>query len=328
MCKFMTFPFIKDGIQSTTSVSTSFKLRPRYRAPPDVNQNEETHPHHVNKVPIQNCKVHCCTTTWCCAIQSNITNSLILKSQNNVKTVESCSKVESTSKHSITKSESCSSIFKILTIHKQQPQTNSSPQMLFTKTLVIMVHSMFCSICCKITPKQLLCISARLPQPMNRYNSNRRPTHSHLNSGHKRSMQKSPKQSNKEHCFTPNKKHHSQMQSIFHLACMKTFYSFTVNITPPKECRITYCQKSNQRKSSCSGILMKNQNQRYQHPHNTQPSLCRPRTRIHQVISMVGPTYPMTRSTLFFTRCTINKHFSSFKNVKQCHYFLENKKKI
>lgn len=322
MCKFMTFPFIKDGVQSTASVSTSFKLRPRYRAPPDINDSELRHPDYVNKVPIQNCQVLCSTTTRCCTIQSNITNCQILKSQNNVKTVESCCKVECTSKHSITKCESCPSIFKILTIHKQQPQPNSSPQMQFTKTLVIMVHCMFRSICSKITPKLQQCISTGLPLPMYRYNSNRRPTHSYLNCRHKCSMQKRPKQSNKKHCFTPNKKHHSQVQSVFHLACMKTFYSFTVNITPPKECRISYCQKSSQCKSRCSSILMKNQNKRYQHPHNTQPSLCRPRTRIHQVISMMGPTQPMTRSTLFFTRCTINKHFSSFKNVKQCHYFL------
>jgi hypothetical protein len=68
--------------------------------------------------------------------------------------------------------------------------------------------------------------------------------------------------------------------------------------------------------------LMKNQNQRYQHPHNTQPRLCRPRARIHQVISMVGPPLSMTRSTLFFIRCTVHKHFSSFKSVQQCHCFL------
>jgi hypothetical protein len=157
----MTFPFIKDSIQSTTSVSTSFKLRPRNCASPDINNNLLPHPYYVNKVPIQNCKVHCCTTTGCCTIQSNITNSLVLKPQNNVKTVEPCGKIESTSKHSITKCESCSSIFKILTIHKQLPQTNSSPQMQFTKTFVVMVHCMFCSICCKITPKQLQeCVSS------------------------------------------------------------------------------------------------------------------------------------------------------------------------
>lgn len=322
MCELVAFPFVKNGIQSTTSISTSFKFRPRNRTSPDVNNNLQAYPYHIYEVPIQNCKVHCGTTARCCTIQGNVTNSQILESLNYMKTVESCGKVKRTSKHSITKCKSSSCIFEILTIHKQQSQTNRGPQVQFTKTFVVMVHCMFCSICCKITPKQQQCVCTRKTQPVYRYNTYRRPTHSYLNGRHKSSMQKSPKQSNKEHPFTPNKKHHTLMQSIFNLACMKTFHPFTVHITPPKECRIVYCQKSNQSKCWCSSILMKNQNQRYQHPHYTQPCLCRPRARIHQVISMVGPTQSMTRSTLFFIRPSVYEHFSSFKSVKSCHYFL------
>jgi hypothetical protein len=68
--------------------------------------------------------------------------------------------------------------------------------------------------------------------------------------------------------------------------------------------------------------LMKNQNKRNQHPHNTKPCQCRPRTRIHQVISMVGPCPLMIRGTLFFKRCTVIKKFYCFKSVKKCHSFL------
>lgn len=143
---------------------------------------------------------------------------------------------------------------------------------------------------------------------MNRHNSNRRPTHSYSNCRHKSSMQKCPKQTNKKHCFAPNKKQHTQMQSIFNLASMETLHTFTINITPPKECTIGNCLKSNGCKSSCSCILMKNQNQRYLHPHNAQSSLCRPRTRIHQVISVVGPTHTHTHSHSM-TRGTLRKIF-------------------
>jgi len=149
----MTLPFIEDCIQSTTSINASFKLRPRNCTTPHVNDSLEGNPHDINKVPIQNSKVHCSTTTRCCTIQSNQTNSLILKTLNHMKTVKSSCLVKSTSKDTITKSEGCSSVLKVLAIHKQQSLSNCSTQMQFTKTFIVMVHCMLCPISCKVTPQ-------------------------------------------------------------------------------------------------------------------------------------------------------------------------------
>jgi hypothetical protein len=122
MCKLMTFPFIKNCVEGTVTVNTSFLLTARNSTSPYVNDRLLCNPHNIYKVPIKRPQIEGCTTCRGCTVQSNQTYTQVLKTLNYVKTVESSSQVKGTSKHTITEGKSCSSVFKILTINKQQAQ--------------------------------------------------------------------------------------------------------------------------------------------------------------------------------------------------------------
>lgn len=289
MCERVPLPFIKNMRKCTTSISTPLQFRCRHCTTKSVDKLHLKYPHNIHKVPIKNPQIKSNRLSRFCCRQQKQTYPQIEETYDNVKSVEASSKVESTPKNAVTKSKPPSGILQILTIHKKQSKENSVPQLQFAKIFLVIFQCVFCSICCKITPQQQQSVDFRKSIPLNRNNSQRRPTHSYLNCRHQRPMQKCPQQTNKEHCFRPNELHHTKVQSIFYFPCMKTKHTFTMHITPPYSCSVSNCRECEKNKSSPSSILMEKQNHRKKQPKNTKPSQCWPGARINQMIAVVRP---------------------------------------
>lgn len=85
------------------------------------------------------------------------------------------------------------------------------------------------------------------------------------------------------------------MQSRFYFPGMEPENTLTIHITPPHGRSVSQSKECNSSNSGRTSILVKYHNQRSGHPQKTQPSLCRPRTRINQMIPMMGPTSFVTR---------------------------------
>lgn len=285
--KEISFSLRENYTQCTYTISTCFNFMCRNCASPDIQNNLKEGPDCIYEMPIDNSQIESNCIGCVSLFQLKKTNSQIDSSNQNMKSMKPSCLIETTSINSITKCKSRRSVFHILTVHKESSQSNCKHKINATQIFFLCIKCMFCCICSKIRSQQNQSICFRKSSPMKRNNSKRWPRHSNLNSGHQCCMQKSPLKTNKEHPFTPNKLLHSQVLPIFYLSSMKTKNSFTNNITPPQSCNICQTKQSPSQESTSSSILVKKQNQRNSLPQHTQSSQCRPRTRIHKMISMM-----------------------------------------
>ena len=216
------------------------------------------------------------------------------------------SKIEPTSKHRVAECKRSTCVFQVLTIKELHTQPNSGSQVQAHCFHISSIHSIFCGISGKVTPQQKKSVCFWEPEQPYWHDSERRPAHSNLNSGHQPPMLECPKLPYKEHSLTPNEQHHPQVKSRFHFPGVEPENSFTIYITPPHGRSVSQTKKGNSSNSGSTSILVKYHNQRSGHPQKTQPSLSRPGTRINQMIPMMGPTSFMARGigtiSIFHTR--------------------------
>jgi hypothetical protein len=147
-----------------------------------------------------------------------------------------------------------------------------------------------------------------LSHPMQRNNTHGRPGHPDLNCRHEGRVHKCPQLPYKKCCFTHNKLNHTKVKAILHLAGMVVHTTFTTYITPPHTCNISQTRESQKHNSPCTSILVKEQYHRNSQKLNTLCGQCRPRTRIYQVIPMMGSS--TSRSSLhIFLLCERISHY-------------------
>lgn len=301
MCKRIPFPFIQQMGKCAPSIPASSLFTSRQSTSKPVHNENQKNPNNIYKMPIKNPKIHPDTMAVLCTRHHQKANKKIQKSYNHVKTVKTSSEIKTTSKNRITESKSSSCIFQILTINKQKTLRDCYHQVETTGIFLILFQPMFPPIGCKIGSKQQQCVHFRQSPPLDRHNTQGRPTHPQLNSRLKGPMKERPKQSNKKHPFRPNKQIHSQLKTALDFSSVKSRPSFTKNITPPQKSAITQAKKGNQNKTSPSTILMKIQHRRKQNPHQSKSSQPRPRTRIYLVIPVMRPPGSVCRKrTLMF----------------------------
>lgn len=319
MSKRVSFCFILNCSQAARTICTCTKLWSRGPTTPCINDHNKENPHNINKMPIHNCEIHGSRLSRFCFWKKNITYRQIKPSNKDVEAVKSRREVECTSKHGITKSKRRSSVFLILTIQKQNTEPNRCSQMNTHRFHISSINCMFCRIRSKITPQKKLRVGFWLPKQFNWNYTKRGPTHPNLNSWHQCPMKEPPEQTNKKHCLTPNKQHHTKMQSSFHFSSVKSKNSFTVYIAPPNKCCINQRHKCNTSNRRCTRILVKNQYHRCGQPQKTQPSQRRPRTKINQMIPMMGHTHSIvscSRTISRILRCSPKNFFviQNFQN--------------
>lgn len=248
-------------------------------------------------MPVYNGKVHRGRLPGFSNGNQLVTNPQVEPPNQHVEAVKPSCEIEPTSKHRVAECKRSSRVFQVLTIQKLHPLPNSSSLVQAHCFHISSIYSIFCCISSKVTPQQKKSVGFRLSKEVYWHNSKRRPTHSDLNSRHKSPMLEGPLLPDKEHSLAPNKQHHSQMQSRFYFPGMEPQYSFAIHITPPDSRSVSQREECNSRNSGSSSILVKYHNQRSSHPQKTQPSLSRPRTRVHEVVPVVRPTSNMTRGS-------------------------------
>jgi hypothetical protein len=171
-------------------------------------------------MPVKYCKIESNRLRWCRCRQYSITHCLIHSTNKHVETVKTSSQIKSTPINCITKCKTCRSVFNILTVHKKSPLSNSNQLVSSTKIFFVVIKCMFCSICSKVRCLLDKGICFGQTSPMQRYYTNRRPSHTDLNSWHECSMHKCPLQTNKKSSFTNNKLEHSKLQSSSNFRCV------------------------------------------------------------------------------------------------------------
>lgn len=286
----MSFRFVQNSSQTARTIRASTNLRRWNRATPRVNNQDLKNPDNVNEVPIQDGQIHGRRVPRFSSGKQKVTNSQIKPPDKNMKPMESSCLKKSATKDRITKSKRCTRIFQILAIQEQYTQSNSCTQMQTNRFHVSSVDSVFSSIRSKIAPQQKLSISFGQSKQFYRYNTERGPAHPDLNSRHKCPVLKPPQQPYEEHSFTPNKQHHPQMLPGFYFSGMEPENTFTTYITPPHGRSVSQTQECKSSDSGSTCVLVEHQHHRSSQPQKTQPSQSRPRTRINQMISMMGPT--------------------------------------
>jgi len=153
MCERVPFPFVKDVTKSTTTISTSCKLRAGTSTPPSINNDLQEYPHYIYKVPVQYPEVYCNTVIWCSRRLQDLANTLIKESNNNVESVESSSQIECASKNRITKCKCRSCVLEILAPYEELSKQNSQPQLLTTNIFLTSRERMLRRIGGEITGK-------------------------------------------------------------------------------------------------------------------------------------------------------------------------------
>jgi hypothetical protein len=146
----MCFSITKYNTESTKTISTSFNFMSRQRRSPNVLEHLQRSPHNINKMPILHCKIKSNCFCRCSTRQNSIAYRLINCPNKNMETMKACSQIKSTSINCVTKSETCGSIFYILTIHKKCPLSNCNSQISSTKIFFVIIECMFCCICSKV----------------------------------------------------------------------------------------------------------------------------------------------------------------------------------
>eukprot|EP00878_Enallax_costatus_P000042 GHUV01000051.1.p1 GENE.GHUV01000051.1~~GHUV01000051.1.p1 ORF type:complete len:326 (-),score=-46.57 GHUV01000051.1:1400-2377(-) len=298
MCERMSFRFVLDCSLTAGSIGACADFGSRHRASPPVNNYNLKNPYDIYKVPVLNGKVHRSGLPGFSYGNHEVTNSQVEPTHKNVKAVKSGCLEKCTPENRVAECERSSCVLQILTIQKQYTQTNCNTQLQTYRFHISNINSMFSGISSKVAPQQKQSVSLGQTPQIYRNHSERRPTHSDLNSRHQCPVKERPEQSNKEHSLTPNKLHHPKMQSRFHFSGMEPLNTFTAYIAPPQGRSVsqrTECNKSNGR---CSSILMENHYHRSSQPQKTQPSLSRPRTRINQMIPMMGPASMASSRTI------------------------------
>lgn len=285
----MRFSIPKHYTERAKTISACFNFMSRQGRTPHVQEHQLRCPHDINKMPIKYRKIKSNCFRRSCGGQYHIAHCLINCPNKNMKTVKTSSQVKSTPINCVTKSETCRSVFYILTVHKKCTLSNCYLQISSTQTFFIVVQRMFRCICSKVRCLQNQGVCFGLTRPMQRHNTYRRPCHTNLNSRHQSSMHKCPLQTNKKDCFTNNKKKHSKLLSSCNFSSMAIQYSFTSYITPPLTCSISKARQCQSLNCTCTRILMKKKNQRNSQPQDTKSSLGRPWTWIYDMVSMMRP---------------------------------------
>lgn len=289
----MSFRFVQNSSQTTRPICTGTNFRRGYCTTPPINLLEEKNPDNVHEVPVLDSLIHGGGASGFSRRQLEITNCQVNPPQEDVLSVKPSGKVESAPENRVTKSKRSTCVLQVLAVQEQYTQTNSGCQMQTNRFHVSSVYSVFSSISCKIAPQQKLSISFGQPKHFYRNNTKGRPAHTDLNSRHQCPVQEPPQLSYKKHSFAPNKQHHTKMQSSFHFSSVETENTFTTYIAPPQGRSIRQAQKCKNTNSGSTCVLVKHQYHRSSQPQKTQPSQNRPRTRINQMIPMMGPTSSM-----------------------------------
>lgn len=308
----MQFLISQNILQNTVSVCASVYTGHWSRLTPNVDKCENSHPHNVDKMPIQDGQIqHVCPSRRHC-FQVQQADSQVQEAHNNVEAVKSGRQEELASKDGITEGVRCITILQILIKAKQSSQRNSINQHISRFSTVPYFHCVFTVVLTKVRSSQQHCVQSRASSPINRHYSYWRPSHPNPYCRHQSLMQEPPKQTYKKHLLTNNKQNHSQIQPIFYFSSMATINAFTNNVTPPQALSISQKDQRTKQYASSKSILVEIQNQANCQCQHTQRSILRPRTSIKNMKRMV---LNRTATLKFFRVRLVNFHVQTFGSI-------------